>query len=73
MQLVLHFSGYVTPTNNIPPENFGQPPSALLAIRLLIGPLPAILLLISIYLTWKYPITKQKHEEIRRALAEKRK
>lgn len=73
MQLVLHFSGYITPAAGIPAENYAQPASAILAIRFLIGPLPAILLVISMFLTWKFPINKEKHEQIRAALVEKRK
>lgn len=72
MQLVLHFSGYVTPPAGFAPENVGQPPSAVFAIRMLIGPVPAVLLAISMYLIWRYPINKEKHEQIRAELAEKR-
>jgi glycoside/pentoside/hexuronide:cation symporter, GPH family len=49
-----------------------QPPSALLAIRMLIGPLPAVLLLISILLAWRFPINRARHAELRAELAEKR-
>lgn len=72
MQLILYFSGYVTPPVGFPPENVGQPYSAVFAIRMLIGPLPAVLLAISMYLIWRYPINKQKHQEIRAELAKKR-
>jgi len=49
-----------------------QPESALLAIRLAIGPLPAIALLISLVLAYFYPITREKHAEILLKLQEKR-
>lgn len=49
-----------------------QPESALLAIRIAIGPLPTISLLLGMFLTWKYPITKERHAEILRALDERR-
>ncbi|MCG8348371.1 MAG: MFS transporter [Chloroflexales bacterium] len=46
-----------------------QPESALTAIRILIGPVPTIVLICGIILTAFYPITKQKHAEIRAQLA----
>jgi len=49
-----------------------QPESALLAIRLAIGPLPAVAIVIGIFLVWKFPITKEKHNEIRRQLRKMR-
>jgi GPH family glycoside/pentoside/hexuronide:cation symporter len=61
VQWVLHLSGYTAGAL--------QPDSALLAIRLMIGPLPAVLLLISMYLAWHYPITRSRHAETRAALA----
>jgi GPH family glycoside/pentoside/hexuronide:cation symporter len=48
-----------------------QPESALTAIRLAIGPLPAIALLFGIFFAWLYPITKAKHAEILRQLAQR--
>jgi GPH family glycoside/pentoside/hexuronide:cation symporter len=41
-----------------------QPESALTAIRVLIGPVPTVVLICGIILTAFYPITKQKHAEI---------
>ena len=41
-----------------------QPESALLAIRLMLGPVPAVVLICGIVLAIFYPITKQKHEEM---------
>ncbi|MEN9222053.1 MAG: MFS transporter [Thermostichus sp. BF3_bins_97] len=49
-----------------------QPESALLAIRLAIGPLPAVSLIGGILLVWFYPITRQRHQQILAALEEKR-
>lgn len=64
VQWVLHLTGYQA--------GAAQPGSALLAIRVLIGPLPAVLLLISILLAWRYPINRARHAELRSELAEKR-
>ncbi|MBC8162147.1 MAG: MFS transporter [Roseiflexaceae bacterium] len=49
-----------------------QPESALLAIRLMIGPVPTFILICGIVLAAFYPITKQKHEEILAQLRERR-
>lgn len=46
-----------------------QPESALVAIRVMIGPIPAVILLCGIVLTAFYPITRQKHQEMLDALA----
>lgn len=48
-----------------------QPESAITAIRLSIGPLPAIALIIGMFCTWRFPINKAKHAEILRQLAER--
>ncbi len=41
-----------------------QPPSALNALRWMIGPLPTLILLVGMLLVYLYPITRQKHAEI---------
>ena len=64
VQWVLHQTGYVAGAE--------QPNSALLAIRVLIGPLPAALLVLSIILAFKFPINRARHAELRRQLAVKR-
>jgi GPH family glycoside/pentoside/hexuronide:cation symporter len=50
IQWGLHLAGYVAGAE--------QPPTALLAIRLLFGPLPAVLLIISLLLAWYYPLER---------------
>jgi glycoside/pentoside/hexuronide:cation symporter, GPH family len=64
VQWILHFSGY-NPGGS-------QPASALLSIRLLIGPLPAILLVVSMFLAWRYPLSRSRHSAMRVELAERR-
>jgi GPH family glycoside/pentoside/hexuronide:cation symporter len=49
-----------------------QPASALTAIRVMIGPVPAAVLLCGIVLTAFYPISRQKHQELLAALKERR-
>jgi len=46
-----------------------QPESALLALRMIIGYLPGIMLVLAILAAWRYPLTKEKHREIVRELA----
>ncbi|NEQ30893.1 MAG: MFS transporter [Leptolyngbya sp. SIO4C5] len=48
-----------------------QPDSALLAIRIAIGPLPTICLIIGLILAYFYPITRTVHTEILLKLAER--
>lgn len=48
-----------------------QPESALLAIRIAIAPLPAVILIIGLVLAYFYPITREVHAEIRLKLQEK--
>jgi GPH family glycoside/pentoside/hexuronide:cation symporter len=66
---VLAAAGYIShgPHDAIPI----QPESAVTAIRLAIGPLPAIALLIGMLCTWRFPINKAKHAEILRQLEER--
>jgi len=49
-----------------------QPESALLAIRVAIGPLPGVALIGGILLVWFYPITRQRHQQILMELEERR-
>ncbi len=63
--LALEESGFVS-------EAAQQPDSALLAIRILIGPVPMVLLLVAIALAYFYPINRQAHGEILLRLAERR-
>ena len=61
----LDLSGYV--------ENvFPQADSALLAIRLLVGAVPVVMVLIAVWFMTTYPITKQMHEGIKSGIDQKR-
>jgi glycoside/pentoside/hexuronide:cation symporter, GPH family len=49
-----------------------QPPSAVDAIRLAIGPLPTLSLILGLVLTYFYPITKEVHAEVLLKLSERK-
>lgn len=49
-----------------------QPDSARLAIRLMIGPVPTLVLICGMVLTYFYPITREKHEQVLAQLAARR-
>jgi GPH family glycoside/pentoside/hexuronide:cation symporter len=67
--LALEATGFIaaTPGSKVPV----QPESALLAIRLAIGPLPTVVLAIGLVLVYWYPITREVHAEIRLKLQER--
>ncbi len=67
VSLVLGFAGYINPPAGATTP-IVQPDSALLAIRLMIGPIPALILAAGIYLVYKFPITKAQHEAMVRGL-----
>jgi Na+/melibiose symporter-like transporter len=61
----LEWSGYV-------PNAEVQTPEALTAIRLIISVVPALVLLASIVVAWRYPLTRGRHAEIRAELQRRR-
>lgn len=63
---VLGWFGYQTPPKGT--QFFIQPPSALLAIRILIGPFGALLLFSAVIVACFYPLTRERHARIRRLL-----
>ena len=66
----LGWAGYIESTAGQPAPV--QPDSALLAIRIAIGPLPTIVLIAGIALAYFYPITQEVHAEILLKLKERR-
>jgi GPH family glycoside/pentoside/hexuronide:cation symporter len=62
--LLLDATGYVANATE-------QPASALLGIRVLAGPIPAVLLCAGILFVMLYPLDRQGHAEVRRALEER--
>ncbi len=70
LPMILRWSGYVQPS----PENPHpvQSDSALLTLRLVIAIAPALLLGASMVVAWFYPLTRQRHAEIRQELEARR-
>lgn len=65
----LELAGFIESAAGEPaPE---QPASALLAIRIAIGPLPTLFLIIGLILAYFYPITREVHSEILLRLRER--
>ena len=52
--------------------NVAQPPEAIAAIRFLSGPLPALLFAGGIVLCSFYPLTRERHARMLRAIEKKR-
>lgn len=65
VSLALETSGFVK-------DAIQQPDSALWAIRLFMGPVPLVLLICGMVLTYFYPITKETHAQTLLKLAEQR-
>jgi GPH family glycoside/pentoside/hexuronide:cation symporter len=67
--IALDLAGFIKQQPGQPiPE---QPESALLAIRLVVAPLPAMVLVGGIILAYLYPITRKYHQEIQAQLETK--
>jgi GPH family glycoside/pentoside/hexuronide:cation symporter len=49
-----------------------QPESALLALRLILGPVPLVLVVLGMVLCWFYPITRASHQLVLDQLAQRR-
>ena len=64
---VLGWSGYQAPPEGT--THFTQSETTLRAMRVLIGPLGAALLVSAIVAAWFYPLTRERHSRIRRLLA----
>ena len=68
---MLSVAGYITPPAGITTPII-QPDAVLTAIRLWIGPIPAVILIAGIVLALKFPITKEQHEQTMAELAKRR-
>jgi len=67
---ILDWAGFIpTAPGQLPPA---QPESAMMAIRLLIGPVPALVLVFGLVCAYFYPITRSVHGEILLKLLEGR-
>jgi GPH family glycoside/pentoside/hexuronide:cation symporter len=67
MGQALYRAGYVTPTPGLPvPQQSSQ---VIQVIRWFMGPVPGILLALSVLFAWFYPITREFHASLREQLA----
>jgi len=69
MGQALAVTGYITPTVEVPLPV--QPEAVINAIRLFTGPVPTVLLVLSILFAWGYPIDRERHRAMRAELARK--
>jgi GPH family glycoside/pentoside/hexuronide:cation symporter len=67
MAQALALTGYITPASGIPLPV--QPAGAVTAIRLFMGPVPALFLFLAIICAWRYPITREQHRALRDKLS----
>jgi len=67
---VLGWLGYAAPPKGA--TAFTQPSSALWGIRILIGPVGAVLLIATAVVTWLYPLDKERFNRVRRLLERRR-
>ncbi len=70
--LAIPLVGIMLEITNYQANATSQPPSALLGIRLLVGPIPAVLLIIGIIFALKYPLDRIQFTSIVRELQERR-
>jgi len=62
MGQALAMTGYITPAQGQPLPV--QPPAAVNAIRIFMGPVPAVLLFLSILFAWRYNVTRESHQAL---------
>jgi GPH family glycoside/pentoside/hexuronide:cation symporter len=67
MAQALAFTGYVNPPTSGPLPV--QPPEAVQAIRVFMGPVPVALLVLAMIFAWRYPISREEHRALREQLA----
>lgn len=67
---VLALTGFISSTTGS--VYIAQPESALWALRIFVGVIPAIMLFFSVIVAWRYPLDKESFQEIQRLLAQRR-
>ena len=67
---LLGWSGYVSPPNGV--LHFTQTAFTLQMIRVLVSPLGAAMLCGTIFLAWRFPLSREKYEKIQELLEERR-
>jgi GPH family glycoside/pentoside/hexuronide:cation symporter len=66
----LGWSGYRTPPEGV--SSFQQSVAALTAIRILVSPVGATMLIAALALAWFYPLTRERHARIHRLLNQRK-
>ena len=66
MLLSLEWTGYIA-------NALVQPRNTILGIQSLIGPIPAVFLVLGIFLAMRYPLDRKRFDQLRTDLAERRK
>ena len=59
MGQILALTGYLTPSAADPVPL--QPLQAVQAIRVFMGPVPAVLIVLAVLCAWRYPISRSRH------------
>lgn len=72
LAIALFLSGQMLQWTGFTATAANQPESALWAVRLLIGPIPAILIAGSLWFAYRYPLSRERHQEILLAIQERR-
>jgi GPH family glycoside/pentoside/hexuronide:cation symporter len=67
MGMALAYTGYITPDTSGPLPV--QPPAAVNAIRIFVGPIPAVLLIGATLFAYFYPITRESHQATLESIA----
>jgi GPH family glycoside/pentoside/hexuronide:cation symporter len=67
MGMALAYTGYITPDSSGPLPV--QPPAAVNAIRIFVGPIPAVLLIGATLFAYFYPITRESHQATLESIA----
>lgn len=65
--------GYIAPGSSPGQDGNYQPESVLFALKLLVSPVPAGMLLIGLIISWFYPLTRDKIIEVHKALNDRKK
>lgn len=68
---ILSLTGFIESTTGTV-QDIEQPADALLALRIMVGVVPAIMLVVAILATTRYPLDRERHEDIRRQLEKRR-
>ena len=70
---MLNIAGYIKPETVDGKEVlFDQPESLITALKIIVFAIPVVLLIITIFIARKYPISREVHDRLRKLLESKR-